>query len=70
MRVELVKNLDAGGIYVVPSDMDHEGVRITAVFVDGNSVPSSNYTSYGPREVDLRLNIPADTKVEAEVDEL
>lgn len=70
MRVALVKNLDAGGIYVVPEEMDKEGVRITAVFVDGNKLPDTNYVSYGPRKVDLKLNMPTNTKVEAEVDEL
>ena len=67
MRITLVKNLDAGGIFIVPSEYNREGVRIESVYVDGNKVPDQNYIKYGPRQVDLKLNINSDVVVEADV---
>ena len=69
MRVQLYR-AEESGVFVLGTDYDVEGNRISTVYLDDNPIPETMFVRIGPREISFKTIITDAVKVEADVDKV
>lgn len=69
MRVEMLRVGDSG-CFELPSEYNVNGVRINNIVIDNNILPPSTHVFVNPRKVTIKLIIPKDIKVYADIVQL